>query len=326
MNKAHYFKNKVSVFFSVALICTFFVVCSVTLVDANMPNNPKLSDNAEITLGYRILFDEAHVPVCGITNESVAFEYADGYSLFADMLINEGYNVDTTNETLEYSVLTNYDLLIIVAPTGDYTQEEISTIYNWTSEGNSLLLIGDWGSTFGNSSNAIGSAFGYTCELDALYDTDDNEGNTYWMILNETNIKNHQITVGIDAVEVYAADGIVFDPIGAQDIIATDADGTTQWLSGGVANNIPIVSTYADWNGLGGKLVFVSDSNLWTNKDTDGDTILNFNEKNNSLLALNIVKWLSPITVTAPLQGVYFSFIAVFVILVTFIRIRKKKR
>jgi hypothetical protein len=329
MNKSSKLLKHVNIVFVTLLLSSMVIFYSATNIRSYREKSNEIGVN-EITTGFKILVDEAHVPVNGICNDSIVFEYPDGYFLFADMLINEGYTVDRLNEndTIEYSALENYDLLIIFAPTADYTAVEIATIYNWTTNGNALLLVSDWGAIFGNSSNFIADPFGYEFAVDAIYDTDDNEGNPYHMVLNETNIKSHAITNNVTEIEVYAPDGIIVDPIGTNDIIATDIDDTAMWLSGGFANNIPIVSALDGWGGSNGKLVLVSDSNLWTNRDTDGDGIINFNEGNNSILALNIVNWLSPIivTTTAPLQGVYFSFIAVFVLLITFIRVKRKKQ
>ncbi len=320
-------KNTYIVFVTVLLISmiTFYTSTNTKSYKRNS-NEIGLND---ITLGYKILIDEAHMPIYGISNESVAYELDDGFALFADLLVSEGYTIDTLNEndTIEQSILQDYDLLIIVGPTGFYSTQEISTIYNWTSDGNSLLLISDWGSFFGNSSNTIANTFGYTMALDAISDTDENEGNAFWIVFNESNIKSHEITTGISGIEVYAADGIISDPLGAMDLIATDIDDTNEWFGGGFANNVPIASARTNWNDKNSKFVLVTDTNLWSNQDTDGDGILNINELNNSQLALNIVNWLSPIviTTTAPLQGLYISFIAVFVLLVSFIRIKRRK-
>jgi hypothetical protein len=328
MNKLSFSKRKFGVFLSIAMLCSFFVIYSTSLTVAQLPNSPKLSGNATTTVGYKILIDEAHMPIYGISNESVAFENNTAFSTFADLLTAEGYTIDTLdeNDTIEYSVLEGYNLLIIVAPTDPYTAEEISTIYNWTTDGNSLLLISDWGSLFGNSSNYIANAFGYSFGLEYIYDSDDYNTYTYWITFNESNIKTHDITAGVSAVEIYLGDGIISDPIGAMDIIATDLDDTTSWSGGGFANNVPIVSARENWGGGNGKIVLISDSNIWCNFDGDDNGIYNINELNNSLLALNVVHWLSPITEVIPLQGIYFSFITVFVILISFIRIKRKKR
>ena len=331
MNKSSKLFKHVNIIFVTLLLSSMILFYSTVNIKSYRENSNEIGVN-EITTGFKILIDEAHLPIYGINNDSVAYELADGFSLFADLLLSEGYTIDTLdeNDTIEYSILEEYDLLIIVGPTGTYTPLEVETIYNWTTNGNSLLLISDWGSFFGNSSNTIANEFGYDVALDIIFDTDDNVGGVYWIVLNETNIKNHYITTDVSGIEIYAADGIISDPIGAMDIVTTDLDGTSEWLYGATpANNIPIISAYENWAGSDGKLVFMTDTNLWSNQDTDSDGILNINELNNSQLAVNIINWLSPIVVstsTAPLQGVYFSFIAVFVLLITFIRVKRKKQ
>jgi hypothetical protein len=326
MNKIS--KRKLSIFLNIVLICSLLVVYSVTLAEARSPNVPIFGDKAKTTIGYKILFDESKIPIYGISNDSVAYETDDAYSVLANRLIAEGYTIDTLNQTqnVTSAALEGYDLLVLVAPTAFYSVEEVTAIYNWVTSGKSLLLVSDWGSLFGNSTNVIANEFGYAVAKDYIFDVDDYNGFTYWVTYNESNIKTNALTVGVDAIEMYLGDGVISDPLYSMDVITTDFDDTASWSGGGFANNVPVVSAVDNYEGTGGKIVLVTDANLWTKQDTDGDTILNIDEFNNSQLALNIFTWLSPITVTAPIQGVYFSFIAVFVILVTFIRLKTKKR
>lgn len=312
----------------ILLISSMILFYSSIDVNSYKNNSQEIAIN-NITTGQKILIDEAHLPVFGVSNTSVAAENKTGYSTFADLLIAEGYTIDTldSGNEINFTVLEDYDLLITCAPQGTYTSEEISTIYNWTTQGNTFLLISEWG-PYANSSNFIADAFNYELKSDILYDLNDNQGNVYWMNLNESNIKSHVMNTGILGIEMYGADGIISDPIGAIDIIATDLDDTTNWNSGDFANNIPVISARENWGGsTGNKIVIVTDSNIWANDDTDFDGIWNILEHNNSHLAINIVNWLSPIVITetSPLQGVYFSFIAVFVILISFIRVKRRK-
>lgn len=86
----------------------------------------------------RVLIDVAH-------DEPINF--TSGYKLFTDLLVNRGYTLSENKVPLTENTLSNYDILLIIVPKSNFTQQEISAIDKFVKAGGSLLLVGRGGSS-----------------------------------------------------------------------------------------------------------------------------------------------------------------------------------
>ena len=86
----------------------------------------------------RVLIDVAH-------DEPINF--TSGYKLFSDLLANKGYSLTVNKVPITENTLSNYDILLIIVPKSNFTQQEISAIDKFVKSGGNLLLVGRGGSS-----------------------------------------------------------------------------------------------------------------------------------------------------------------------------------
>ncbi|NHJ86519.1 MAG: DUF4350 domain-containing protein [Asgard group archaeon] len=275
-----------------------------------------------------VLFEESHYPVTAIndTNEnSLSGAFAD----FATMLTNNSYTVETLDvgQTIDQATLSQCNILVIVCSFTNYTTQEIDEIYNWVLSGGSIFVITEW-ALFGNSMTDLVNRFGFDYPIEeGIRDSDDYVGNSLQFCLNDTNIKEHEITSGITRVEVYAGTGFTTTPSGTTNLLVTDDDDTNTWDdSGDFANNIPMLCALEGYSIDKGKLVISSDFNIWSSSDdADSDGTVDFFDSDNEVLGLNIINWLN--TPYTKKLSIEFAFPLVFVTLgIVLIFVRKTRK
>jgi len=247
-------------------------------------------------VGKIVAFEESHMPMTSINTTNLSGEGPGRYYSFVEQLTNNSYTVETIDagEILSQGNLQNYDIIVIVASVTTYTAEEITEIDTWVKNGGSLLLITEW-SYHGNGMRTIFNNFGYDYpEEDGVRDSDDTVGNTLQFYIDRDNMVTHDITTGVNRIEVYAATGFNETATGATTLIDTDGNDTTTWNTGGIANNIPILSALTGGAAGNGKIVTITDYNLWDSlNDIDSDGDNDFFDSDNERLALNIITMLT---------------------------------
>ncbi|MFW9923719.1 MAG: DUF4350 domain-containing protein [Candidatus Thorarchaeota archaeon] len=273
----------------------------------------------------KVLFDESHFPSAAINASNPCVNY-NGYEFFEEMLVNNDYEYDTLDvgQNITQANLDGYNILVISGSQINYTYEECIQISNWIEDGGSLLLITDWNS-FGTGTYDLLSWFGFGIPaVDGIRESDDLAGNYLQIYLDDANILNHTITEGVSRVEVYATTGLIETNADSTNILVTDNDDTATWDSSSEsANNIPLMCALEGNSLENGKLVIMTDFNLWLNTDSDLDGTVNFYDSDNEILALNTINWLNvPYTKTTPIQAIYpIAFLTFGIVLV----LRKKK-
>jgi tetratricopeptide (TPR) repeat protein len=86
----------------------------------------------------RVLIDVAH-------DEPINF--TAGYNMFLSQLTSRGFTLSENKVPLTENTLKNYDILLIIVPKTNFTQEEIFVIEEFVKDGGSLLLVGRGGSS-----------------------------------------------------------------------------------------------------------------------------------------------------------------------------------
>ena len=153
----------------------FFTICVLLLVlasgalqetPAQQVADPEFSTAVENSAysrnGPRVMFDEAHHN----------FHTADGrYKPFADLLMNDGYQVIRNRKPFAKQSLDSFKVLVIANALGAeemddegsdqsaFTEEEIQAVYDWLKGGGALLLIADH-APFGGAASALGTKLG----------------------------------------------------------------------------------------------------------------------------------------------------------------------
>lgn len=233
----------------------------------------------------------------GIEEKTVLFDASHGYNWyielsyrgFADLLSANGYTVHWMSTFYEGFML-EHDVLILEDGDTNYTTQEIDAIEAYVSGGGGLYILGG-ADQWGLEADLVGNRFGLDLNnTGTLHDSDDFLVQNHYVLYEEANFGDHPIMDGILQFESYWASG--FDSIGsATALITTDADGTSEWSDGGLANGVPIMA--AEDYGCG-RVVFSADYHFQRyNYDGDSDGVNNLYDADNPLLILNTIHWLS---------------------------------
>ncbi|MHA1244507.1 MAG: hypothetical protein ACTSP7_08045 [Candidatus Heimdallarchaeota archaeon] len=285
-------------------------------------------------LGFKIkvLFDESHQPYYGISGLNPAYIRNDGYRFFSSYLEENNYDLDVlnTSSVINEAVLQYYDIFIICASQTQYSNVEIDAIYDWTINGGSLLLLGEYGG-YSNGIKGLARKFGYLFFDDRLRESVNSYGNTNFAILfNESNMFDDDLFTNVTSLVLTSITGHILKPENSEEVLFTDDDGTIVWGSTwSPAGNIPILSKNMFGDNKNGKIVVCCDSTLWDSDDNELNGGSSWDELDNAQFALNIMDWLAASTsnVGIPFMGFSLSLSFSMFILV-FIRKRyfKKKK
>jgi hypothetical protein len=245
------------------------------------PNFETILANA-IRLHRHVVFDDSH---------SNGYEIDMEFWGWREDLRAAGFAVSQM-DTFTSDYLNASDVLVIAYPSDVYLAGELTIIENFVAQGGSLFLIGDY-SSYAVEVDPIAEQFGFNFELNlvSLNDTDDYIAATpYWVAYEDTNLIAHPITQGVTRVEFYLSNAIVRKPAEAVDVIITDIDGTSYWSNNTAAPGIPI---FAALEYQRGRIVIGTDFNAFdSSSDADGDMDMNYDDSDNSILAMNTIEWL----------------------------------
>lgn len=138
-----------------------FVLCLITLLVFSLP----LNVNAESK--KRILIDVAH-------DEPINF--TSGYNMFISQLTSRGFTLAENKVSITENTLDNYDILLVIVPKSEFTQQEILSIEKFVKDGGSLLLVGRGGSSLDTKNtrkvlNQLTINMGITFNDDLVTDT-----------------------------------------------------------------------------------------------------------------------------------------------------------
>jgi hypothetical protein len=134
----------------------FYLANREQLYDPNF--DTRVAEPAYRTNRPRVLYDEAHRNV----------HTADGrYKGFADLITNDGYDVQLNREALTADRLVGVSVLVIVGARGPtetentpaLTESEIASVDQWVRSGGSLLMITDH-FPFGAATESLGLRLG----------------------------------------------------------------------------------------------------------------------------------------------------------------------
>ena len=109
-----------------------FVLGIIALLMFSLP----LSINAESK--KRVLIDVAH-------DEPINF--ISGYNMLISQLKNKDFALAENKVPITENILKDYDILVIIVPKSNFTQQEISAIEKFVKDGGSLMLVGRGGSS-----------------------------------------------------------------------------------------------------------------------------------------------------------------------------------
>ena len=198
---------------ALSFICALIVIepavrAKVYQQEADASFDTKVANPAYTATHPKVLIDAAHKN----------FHTAEGrYKPFANLITNDGYQVNSNSEKFQPGVLKGIDILVISNALGDvmsnpnaskpaFSEEECDTVRDWVRGGGSLLLIADH-APMGEANEILSRRFGvdmskvYT--IDPIHADLTGGGNEGWIVYSRENglLEKHPITEGRNAAE-----------------------------------------------------------------------------------------------------------------------------
>jgi len=91
-----------------------------------------------------------------------------------------GWDVEINYGPLTYDTLKDYDVVIILNPGNDLTDDEIVALREYVENGGGLILAGDWYKYVNPTLNKVLEGYGLAFEKTELMDDEDNSGRPYY--------------------------------------------------------------------------------------------------------------------------------------------------
>jgi len=199
--------------------------------------SPPLSDeeimdnNVDFTIVYVrstmfVLWDYTKDTDC----DSLTRKYKRLYLLLKD----NGFIIETLNEgPIDYAILANYDIFVLMDPEIDFLPSEISAIQTWVATGGGLIILPDGG--YSPTINTLLAPYGVQVT---------GRAGGYGVT---TNFINHPITQGVSHIWINLA----------QEIKVTSPSATIAWTP----EFLPFLATTDN-----GEVVVLSESNIMDNE------------------------------------------------------------
>jgi len=278
--------------YNLGSLAIFLLVLNISLFSIIVIKTESMA--TEEIASIRIGFDETHNP-SWYTGSYIT------YGLFRNTLMIN-HDVTILTSVINEVVLSELEILIIVASQTLYTTGEIDIIEHWVRSGGSILLISDYQESTAAAVMGIADRFGFKQKFDSLHDSDDYVVYEPWVVFSSDNIQSHEITTDVNRIEIYGGGGIIRSPSNVDHLVTTDTDGTASWSKEKTeANGIAIASVLDNNTYQNGRIAIFTDGNFLTGFDQDNDGTVNFFDSDNDILALNTIKWLAD-TVSGPYQ------------------------
>lgn len=151
-----------------------------------------------------------------------------GSSIFANLLESNGFSVSRLiNSPITYQNLQEHDVLIVMAPSRNYTDDEIQSIKKFVNNGGGLFLVGDtWGVEDGNENyafNILAQSFGLNFSYnEALLDSENYIGLQDFIIISD--IESNSLTTNVD--ELHYSQGPYIKDTGSSEILANSSSNS----------------------------------------------------------------------------------------------------
>ncbi len=242
--------------------------------------------NNILTNGYqapwqlKILWDSKHQ----------GYWYSSKFSeMISDLENIYGANVTINNKLFNETDLTQYDLIVIPASSGNLTNEEILALRNYLENNGTLLLMGDRSAYYPEYLNATTLPYGIGWYNTTIYDDTNYDYKSYYPVVHvwKNNLVANYITGNNTGLE--------FKTSGCP-IVVTGDNTTNKIYLIGIGDN----DTYTDANISDGDIIYFAAVDLQNggriiaSSGTSGfqDAYNYGNYGNNTYIALRIVGWL----------------------------------
>ncbi len=256
------------------IICVCFLAILLTVSVSNLVSQK----------GPAILFDEYHATWKPSVLHDILSE-----------LENKGYDAHFSKERISPSLLSEYDMLVLMIPYRAFYTEEKEAIKNFVENGGGLILFGERGPYMDfkgitDPLNSIATMFGIEFDPDQVEDPENNvdEADDYVLF---SSFKHHPVTEGV------ASFGYVSGcSLSLRSPAVGLAFGNPTTTADGKKGKDVVVLAAAEYGK--GKVLAVGDTDFLGGVNTPGyeDTdYLSFGDS--KTLAVNMFEWVTPSTV-----------------------------
>jgi hypothetical protein len=279
--KLKYLHNKFVIFIILSLFLSILTVSTV----AAAQDNPK------------ILFDETGPYGKYFTIYSIG---PLGASSYANLLENNGFDVSKiTDAPITSDKLKGVNVLIIMAPARNYTDDEIKSIDDFVRNGGGIFLLGDnWGQEDGGSDyafNRLAQSFGISYANNSLV----LDPNNYFILTENpkiTNITSSPITANVP--EFYYILGTYIQNTGGSNVTAYTSSDSWADIGNISSQGYTTSNEQKDVNEISGPFPVVSSMNYGSGKAVFMGSVRSFSNiyiyRNNGWkIGLNAVNWLA---------------------------------
>jgi hypothetical protein len=301
--------NKQLITRTVAVIgSVLFLVLTVNAQQsADLEFNVRVEDPAYTKNFPRVLFDEAH-------NN---FHTVEGrYKPFADLIFNDGYQVNVNRRLFSKESLSTFKVLIIANALGAedlddegadkpaFTEAEVKAVHDWVRGGGALLLIADH-APFGAAAESMAKQFGVSMSKGYVIDSQNADPDAPGRLVFSRENKlllDHPITTGrndkerISRVLTFTGqalkgppDSVEFLKLGPAAMDRPARTSTESFPVGGQAQGLAFKFGK-------GRVVMMGEAALLSAQVAGpqrGRMGMNVPGSDNRQLALNIMRWLS---------------------------------
>lgn len=246
-----------------------------------------------------ILFDQVHNPEYDSVDPDFKW-FFDQYGSQVEAMVTGDLNPIK---------LSQYTSVYLANPYTEFEDYELDALMEYMKDGGKIFLVGGWvfdaTNYLGAGSRQLLTHMGFNYYSGELTDTDDYEGITARVVLNESNIIASDLTENVETV-FYTRGGVLTSvPFGTKVILQSDTDGTA------TPSGYPLMTL----NSFGkGELVVMMDAGFLSNASlpTSLGTIPIRSYGDNPQLMENILNWMTTPVASKPClidgsNGVYSS-------------------
>ena len=219
-------------------------------------------------------------------------------SILTDVLSdleNKGYNTSFSNEKISSSLLSGYDVLVLIIPFRYFHDDERAAVEEFVKNGGGLIIFGEHGGymdqkDISNKINSISSIFGIEFNSDVVEDSEKNiEGITCHSVI--TSFKRHPVTEGVQTAGYICGCSLTLNSSAT-----ALAFGNSTTVADGKTGRDVVVLAVAEYGK--GKVLAIGDTDFLGGANTPGyedRDFLSFGD--NRTFVMNMFQWVTPLMV-----------------------------
>lgn len=253
------------------------------------------SDKSEILLGDILLNKKSLKPSVIFDISKIPFGVLEGenMSLFSSLIsLLEKNNFTVKQSEFIKEDLESSDIIVLPCPSLEYSSSELDTLYNLVKSGKKLIILGEWGGYGGFTSKGINTLLK---KANLQINTDIvEEINSENYIKSSDNVvissfDSHPLTKDLKKLIFYSSSSVSSLTGGETPISNTVTPISTSTNSFRIQVYNKGKSSLVGLSLLGaGKIIVVGDTSMFTDSDSDSNSVINLLEADNSKFALNI--------------------------------------